>query len=100
MAWPINPQPKERRNRIMPIKELTLKTGRKVMTGCNPTPPNRLRLARPFIRRVASPEECFNSNGTPMQMDGNDVYGECTDSDWANIIGPIMAAYRRNRSCL
>ena len=73
----------------MPVKTLTLKTGRRVMTGCNPTPPNRLLFARPFIRRFAAPEECFNSNGTPMQMDGNDIYGDCPDACLGNILDVI-----------
>ena len=67
----------------------TLKTGRVVRTGAIATPRHRLLAARPFIRRRAAPAECFNSDGTPMQMDGNDQYGDCTVACLGNILDVV-----------
>ena len=85
----------------MPTNEITLPlTGRKVMTGCNPTPRNVLGAAHYVFRKAVSvPPAPPNFDGTGAVKDwdiaGNDRYGDCVTAEEANYkkcIGPATGA--------
>ena len=79
----------------MPARTITLHSGRQVRTNgfvaCS-----RGRLAaeaafRPRPVRRATPAELCNSSGVAMQMDYNDVAGDCTDACLANVLDVVAA---------